>query len=142
MLIPFCLFNCQEEIIPEEKYIIENESYFRIQLLIYNYRGLMYINGQNNLKFSGHEMEISGIDRYGNKLTPYQAFGYPDSIIILFDDYKMAKMYNPHLNPGKPNTVGIDKNLLDEKFYEKVDPQNYKFTFYKRDFEHAIEIED
>ena len=125
-------------------FILENGTEHKIELKFFNQgklkdRAVLSKKGDN---YTQSDRQGGG---GGYQAAPFIAFNSPDSLIIIFDDSRKAKLIQ---DPEKYNIMmleGIDKDFLYDVApyktinpYKKLNKENYKFTFTEKDFENAI----
>ena len=140
---------------PGEKYLrhftLENGTNHEIELRFYRY-GRQTFMRDNVLSSKGDIFTRSAwfSPRYGSDPLLYDAFQVPDSLIIIFDDSRIAitKRPLPKLDDdsttvlGKTDTVliGIDKYLFSDEAYTIESKESYRYIFTEQDYENAEEI--
>ncbi len=138
---------------PGEKYLrhftLENGTNHEIELRFYRY-GRQTFMDDNVLSSKGDIFTRSAWfgPRYGSDPLLYDAFQGPDSLIIIFDDSRIAitkttSKWNEDSTVylrTDPLLIGIDKYLFSDEAYTIESKESYRYIFTEQDYENAEKI--
>lgn len=117
-------------------YILENSTQHKIELKFYN-DGTQYYVGDNILSNQGEMFVRHSTDSGPHRASALSAFQDPDSLVIIFDDIRKAKIvWDGH----NTSLEGIDKNLLSDEAYIIENNENYRYVISEEDYNNAIEF--
>ncbi|SMO32760.1 hypothetical protein SAMN06265379_10152 [Saccharicrinis carchari] len=115
-------------------YHLANGTNYDVSMKFYKYDS-MYNNISLAVGQSYTGSAYSGEGGCGR--TAYCALDTPDSLVIIFDDNRKAKII---WNGDNTSLGGIDKNLLSDEAYTIEDNENYRYVFTEQDYDNAIEF--
>ena len=130
IILSLCVFCFGTRNVPIRIYILENGTEHKIELNFFHGGGLK----DSIVLFRKGDIYARSSSVFTSR--PVDAFGYPDSVSITFDNSRKAKLIRYY---QKYKLEGIDKDFLYYKQpYKAINKENYKFTFTEEDFENAI----